>query len=90
MWVHINFGCQDLSNIQKPEKNIVDTGRSRGSPMLAIEFHHETLPVVEQENNDIASMKSTEESKVFMICQVFLKLMLLACHKKSYLTKSYF
>ena len=58
--------------------------------MLAIEFHPETLPVVEEENNDIASMNSTEESKVFIICQVFFKLMLLACHKKSYLTKSYF
>ena len=88
--VGINFGFQDSSNVQKPEKNIVDTGRSQRSPMLAIEFHPETLQVVEEENNDIASMKSTEESKVFMICQVFLKLMLLACHKKSYLTKSYF
>jgi hypothetical protein len=58
--------------------------------MLAIEFHPETLPVVEEENNDIASMNSTEESKVFIICQVFFKLMLLACHKKSYLTKSSF
>ena len=58
--------------------------------MLAIEFHPETLPVVEEENNDITSMKSTEESKVFIICKVLLKLMLLTCHKKSYLTKSYF
>ena len=33
--------------------------------MLAIEFHPETLPVVEEENNDISSMKSTEESKFF-------------------------
>ena len=86
----INFGFQDLSNIQKPEKTIVDTGRSWRSLMLAIEFHPETLPVVEEENNDIASMKSTEESNVFIICQVFPKLMLLACHKKSYLSKSYF
>ena len=39
--------------------------------MLAIEFHPETLPVVEEENNDIASMKSTEESKFFIIFQVF-------------------
>ena len=66
----INFGYQDLSNIQKPEKNIVDTGRSRRSPMLAIEFHPETLPVVEEENNDTASIKSTEESKFFIIFQV--------------------
>ena len=69
----INFGFQDLSNIQKPEKNIVDTGRSRRSPMLAIEFHPATLPVVEEENNDIASIKSTEESKFFIIFQLFFK-----------------
>ena len=62
IYVGINFGFQDLSNIQKHEKNIVDTGRSRSSPMLAIEFHPTTLPVVEEENHDIASIKSTEES----------------------------
>ena len=38
--------------------------------MLAIEFHPATLPVVEEENNDTASIKSTEESKFFIIFQV--------------------